>query len=716
MNNHPRHLSAIADDEITALASLLSLPLRLLDAQTGTPSDLWLAAQARRAASLPRTLRRPHDWLARLRITAGRQLQQAGARAALLSPALQDLVPRCAVLCPAHEEMNPWIVRRVFFLVSKEATVGTDSLRKYLARPGRYHYFHERSERHGEEERQERRKKKKKGKLDADATGEMRALVDRLAGVVALWTDPAAVDRMRLGAAGAGHQASARVFPRIRSSCEACIVSAVGADAQVLCDLRAGLLGRSHKRRGDGSGDSKRRKSPVLLRLVDAWIDRLEGSARDELLRESKRLGKVVKRVRRAVRERRRQRKTKKGDDQGHSHGGKGVGSSGKQPSTSSSAHHTRRTGASVSSAAEPPKRHHDYRYHHGGSKGNNSRPADVDDGKSLPQNASSHHSNRDTIDDIIDAYNSRATSGAHLDHDGDQSEDCDDEDLDETDPRAAKRLQHTASKWYGAFSEAGEQHPAFRQSTADMESWWDSAEDHRSAGLDNRDTVIVDDDDAKPTPEMPLFADDEFDDDYLDPSQWTDISVATRATPSALSMSRGKLSPAPSMPRLPSLHRAPHVVSLVGSAADTNDDGYASSLYSQDETTIQSPTSSTASTTSRDSIFINPRAAPPAPSLLTPERDHGLARGLGATRCGRRCSSESTVLPGDSISAVGCRDGPDAWARMQERNDLDESFVRALRSGELERSRPPMADMSGSDDGSSDSDDDDYEEYEGSE
>lgn len=245
MVTHHRHLSALSPTELATLAALLTLPPRLLDSTTGAPSDLWLATQARQLKGLPKPLRRPSNWLSRLSIATNRTLHLT----------LDDLVPQCAVLCHAHAELNPWIVRRVFFLLSDEVSQKLETLKRVLARPGRY-------------------------KASSDAVVELRGLVERLNEVLSLWMPGCWSER----------------FPRMASGCEACVVAAVGAQTGVLVDLRAVLVGRTHCGR----------RQPALLNMVEAWIGQLEREEAVDIERESERLARAVKRARKAVQERRK--------------------------------------------------------------------------------------------------------------------------------------------------------------------------------------------------------------------------------------------------------------------------------------------------------------------------------------------------------------------------------------------------------------------------
>lgn len=745
---HPRHLTALTPSDLTNLATLLYLPHRLIDRRTGTPSPLWLATQARSIARLPKPLQRPHDWLTRLSMSAKRRLRLT----------LDDFVPQCAVLCPAHADMNPWVVRRAFFLLSREVTGRLDALRSYLGRPGRYNLTNK--------------------KLNGNTVEEMRQLVHRLAGVAALWMASAAVERMGLR--------REELPPRIDSQCEACIVSAVGADAQALCDLRAGLLGRSHKRR----------TPPVLLRLVEAWVARFEWEGRDGVLRESERLGKMVKGVRRAVhevnkseRQRKGGEKAKRAADHRPRHGDSSTQSEslGKQPFYFSYPSSTLPSKGYWSTAHAVTTLRH---YHERGGQSDNtvSRPAAIGDKHVFPHphNPSCRPSTTNTIGDIINA------------DDGDDDTDADDVDdagSNEADPLATDRLQRASSRWYGSFNDVSEQHPAFRQSAADVASWWASAYVmERSISPASESAIPValrirsKEGDVAP-PRMPFEndAEDEEDDgEPFDLAQWTDGSVPTFATSSnSIAIGGLNLSPAPTLPMVPSISRAPCVLSGIGLVnvvrrghgrlAVPSKTDLASSVYSQDGTAMPHPPASSAARR-----YMYPWAPPPVPmrydlstassqvtawpghnnhqpylpttSIKPPGNRHrptlsssnrsvqtvsflshtSLSPGEfqtaldrlsltdfesepGYDGCGPGTTfgghiPEGSVLPGESVSVVdGLNSGPPRrQEKGQELNQVkrDEAFAWALQNGDLERAWPSPVPMSGLEDNSDDCDD----------
>ncbi|KAJ4391081.1 hypothetical protein N0V93_004695 [Gnomoniopsis smithogilvyi] len=237
MLHHPKDLSSLTPTEQTHLAHVLALPPHHLTT-SGQPSPTWLATEAHQIfTTLPTALHAPQSFLGRL--LAGTTTHQR------------------AVLCPAHSGLNSRLIRSVFLLLT--AQVGRKAvrpLRRFVRHPGRYH-----TKREDEEL--------------------VRGLVDRLAGIAALWLEPGEFARTNPG-----------LWTRhvwMQGGCEACILAVVGGDEGVLRDLWAVLVGQTHKRRA----------APAFKGMIDEWIGNLSEGQR--VKREFEMLGSVVKRVRRAV-------------------------------------------------------------------------------------------------------------------------------------------------------------------------------------------------------------------------------------------------------------------------------------------------------------------------------------------------------------------------------------------------------------------------------
>lgn len=424
MVHHHKHLSALTLAELSHLANLLTLPSRLFT--TGHPSTLWLATQARLiATTLPKPLLACHSLLARLSAATHRAV----------APEL------LAVLCPAHTGLNARLIRRIFLLIHAEITRHAQPLRRYLGHPRRYAQLEPR--------------------LSAATATAVRALVDRLAGLAALWLPPGAFARLHPGMEAA--------WVRVEGGCEACILAAVGGDAGIVGDLRAVLMGRTHARKKEG---------PVLAGLVGAWM----GNGGEEEKRASEELGRVVKRVRRAI-----WRARHEGREDGSM---RAVGNSG-GGSVRDSGYVSAATMSGGAGPGERPRRQEE-----------RLQPTIVES-DSYPRKRQDQHQQRGSSNTTTHAKQPRTVAIVA------NEDEIDDSDLDDADPDATRQLHARASGWYSTHTDLvdAEQHPAFRVSVAIH---------------DVMSTCPM----AAPPPIL-SWPDVSPRDDVYDPAQWTDVSVA---------------------------------------------------------------------------------------------------------------------------------------------------------------------------------------------
>ncbi|KAI1143748.1 hypothetical protein F5Y05DRAFT_5289 [Hypoxylon sp. FL0543] len=186
------------------------------------PSRRWLSRQEQKIKSLPSEVLYTSSLFKRLAIKIVNSID----------PGVID--PR-AILCKTHAPINPWLLRRLFMAVAYEVTVHTDALRSW--REKRNHPV-------------------------------LAAFVGRIDAIAALWTEPS----LYYECYGAPPFENHMVF--VKSSCEACILAALGANARVLADLRAILIDRVERRSPRRDGRSAR--NPRLSRYVEEWIDHLK--------------------------------------------------------------------------------------------------------------------------------------------------------------------------------------------------------------------------------------------------------------------------------------------------------------------------------------------------------------------------------------------------------------------------------------------------------
>ncbi|KAI2785257.1 hypothetical protein F4815DRAFT_13385 [Daldinia loculata] len=219
-----------SSENVTRLTKLLS---RRPEYGVAIPSRRWLNRQEEKIKNLPDELLHNSGLLKRLFIKIAEKVN------------LEVMDPR-AVLCKTHSVLNPWLIRRFFLAVAYEVTVHTDVLRSW------------------------------KGKNNHPI---LAAFVGRVDSIAALWTDP---DLYR-ECYGTPPFESHMIF--VQSGCEACILSAMGANARVLADLRTTLIDRTERRSSRSSSSSRpsrpsrsakrRAREPKLRRYVDEWIKQL---------------------------------------------------------------------------------------------------------------------------------------------------------------------------------------------------------------------------------------------------------------------------------------------------------------------------------------------------------------------------------------------------------------------------------------------------------
>jgi hypothetical protein len=162
--------------------------------------------------------------------------------------------PQKAVLCPSHKGLNPPLIHRFFLQLSAECTVRLVRLDE-----------------------------------NPHLSPNLAAFLKRIHGINSLWFAPfiyRSLFQVR---------EKEECHEMIKGGCEACILAVVGTNQQMLCDLRASMLGRRRKRL----------PVPRMLRIVDAWID---GTGHGTAIREkSDALEKEIRECRREMQKVRRQ-------------------------------------------------------------------------------------------------------------------------------------------------------------------------------------------------------------------------------------------------------------------------------------------------------------------------------------------------------------------------------------------------------------------------
>ena len=146
-----------------------------------------------------------------------------------------------ARLCFDHCTINTYLIRRIFEQVKAECSTHIERLLNKPAVPA-----------------------------------EITAFIQRLQMLHSLWTPP------ELYRTSFDVMPEDKRYDQVQSGCEACILSLIGGKGEILCDLRASILGRKKTDKKPGS----------LLHLVEAWIGLQEHS--EQFLKGSRKLGRII--------------------------------------------------------------------------------------------------------------------------------------------------------------------------------------------------------------------------------------------------------------------------------------------------------------------------------------------------------------------------------------------------------------------------------------
>lgn len=215
------------------------------------PSQSWLDYQAEMAPLVDRRIRRPKNLFARLAVRIG----EHGVR----------FFPQAARLCAAHHALDPRVIRSLMLLVGHECTLRTDRFRKW------------------------------RGQINYSEQATM--WLDRIDAITGLWIGREAFEMVF------GYQRAMPGVQSVDSGCEACILAVIGSRPQLLCDLRASMLGRMQWY------SKHQRREPRLLRIVDAWIMRYDEVTSAAIMNLSEMLAQDIASLFADIREHRETRK-----------------------------------------------------------------------------------------------------------------------------------------------------------------------------------------------------------------------------------------------------------------------------------------------------------------------------------------------------------------------------------------------------------------------
>lgn len=330
----------IAHEDLAAFAQMLSLPTSSMEPtyqpDTVRPSGSWLAAQAMLVDQLPEGLlwrNSPRKWALRASQIAKKvAMGMSGAGEALAAAAAaqegvhmeahQQSRKAPTVLCPAHEKLNPILVRQMFHYLTREAADCADPVRRHARhrqkKPSHSHRHHHRRLDDGGE---------------ACRSRVLRDWGNRLLGLCALWCDQETFAELEQGTLGC--RRSRRRFgrtprsrgvavrrlqyrqrmPHLALPCEVCVLAAVAAQSSALIDLHASMLSRlaledygweREARKGRHVDTAATQQNPHLWAVVQAWIDAFGPDEAAEIRRRGEALARDLFLVRRCEWQRRR--------------------------------------------------------------------------------------------------------------------------------------------------------------------------------------------------------------------------------------------------------------------------------------------------------------------------------------------------------------------------------------------------------------------------
>ncbi|KAH6654278.1 hypothetical protein BKA67DRAFT_658586 [Truncatella angustata] len=224
------NLRDLSLDDVRELTRLLS---RRPDYGIARPSCRWFSRQEEKIKGLPKPLLKPKGTISRLAFGLVARIDKNKKDS-------DKLLPPSAVLCHSHEPLNPFLIRYIFFSLTRE--VSGDYMSTLRGWPGK--------------------------------SPAVAAFLTRVDSIHAFWVSKEAF------AAIFGAQPHDDRYVRVHNNCEACILSAIGANGRILADLHGWLTVRredykKYNKEAEARGSRKRKRTVPIYYLVDAWIKHL---------------------------------------------------------------------------------------------------------------------------------------------------------------------------------------------------------------------------------------------------------------------------------------------------------------------------------------------------------------------------------------------------------------------------------------------------------
>lgn len=212
---------------ISQLTEVLHIPM---DLDPERPSDAWCHTQEGLISNLDSRLLKPRDLLSRAAMAVGKHRIR--------------YFPRPAYLCDVHKKLDPRVIHNLMLMVINECTTRSDKYRRACRC---------------------RSSKRSHGFLPK----EVEAWIDRLDQIFMLrLSDPHQFSKL--------YRYKARLPPYCyMKDCEACALSVIGGNPDMLADLWAGT-----EFRRVAYDDHERFRDPRLLRIITKWVNHFDEESR----------------------------------------------------------------------------------------------------------------------------------------------------------------------------------------------------------------------------------------------------------------------------------------------------------------------------------------------------------------------------------------------------------------------------------------------------
>ncbi|KAJ2966578.1 hypothetical protein NQ176_g10084 [Zarea fungicola] len=233
--------AALKRPAVESLARLLYMKASTTTSKTNSSCEQWLTGQKRQ-------IRQMQDVSIRRQGTLS--IVADVFRGELTRPQETIQALETASLCDAHGELNPLVLSALMKLLTEETTLCTDRFRKYR-------------------DKATIQKQDPATVVEGEMNPAIKFWLDSISMIPALWMGKTRWEQEMQRPLTISLPVCARYH-----GCVACKLAVVGGSVQFLMDLRTSLLVRKeYEADMQGVEDEKDVQSPLLLRMVEAWVD-----------------------------------------------------------------------------------------------------------------------------------------------------------------------------------------------------------------------------------------------------------------------------------------------------------------------------------------------------------------------------------------------------------------------------------------------------------